>query len=128
MLVALSVPWLVFFVFPVEIHGRYMLFPAAVSAICIGDSIGMGMLSVVMTLIATVQILDDMLQGGDRDGMGDLLSSRYPGIFGPDCANTIYRYLQGTHPDLAWAVLLIVGILFYAAFARGGVPSLSEEA
>jgi len=120
MLVALTLPWLVFFVFPVEIHGRYMLFPAGVSAICIGDSIGMGLLSVVMTIIATVQVLDDMLQSGDREALGNLLSQSYPKIFGPDFASTLYQYLQGTHPDLAWAVFLITGIFLYLAFTRAG--------
>ena len=40
MLVALTLPWFVFFIFPVEIMGRYMLYPAAVSAICIGEGSG----------------------------------------------------------------------------------------
>src|SRR5579872_1595726 len=46
MLLALTLPWLVFFVFPVEIHGRYMLYPAAISAICCGESVGMGLISI----------------------------------------------------------------------------------
>ena len=78
----------------------------------------MGLLGVVMTIVATVQVLDDMLQSGDRDALGNLLSQRYPRIFGPDFANTLYQYLQGTHPDLAWAVLLITGIFLYLAFTR----------
>ena len=116
MLLALALPWLAFFIFPVEIMGRYMLYPATVSAICIGESVGMGLISLVLTAAATIQILDAMMQNGDSSGWGAFLADRYPRVVGPDFADSLYRFLEGTHPDLAWALFVVTGIFFYRSF------------
>ncbi len=141
MLVALTTPWLVFFIFPVEIHGRYALYPAAVSAICVGESIGMLLMSLFLMLAATVMILDALLQGGNIDRFGQLLSQRYPSVFGSDFARTLYRVVDRTHPDLAWGMFVATGVFLYLTFAGSGkkgrevhaasadrgMPALGEE-
>jgi hypothetical protein len=118
MLLALVTPWLVFFVFPAEVHGRYSLFFAGISAICIGESIGMFLLSLFFTALATIHILDDLLQAGDASGWSRLLWARYPNLFSYDCADRLYRFLEGTHPDLAWPLFVATGIFLYFSFAR----------
>jgi hypothetical protein len=118
MLLAIVLPWIVFFMFPVEIMGRYMLYPAVISAICIGDGVGMALISILMTGIATTQILDDMMQSGDVGGWGAMLADRYPRLIGPNFADSLFRVLEGTHPDLTWALLIITGIFFYLSFTR----------
>jgi hypothetical protein len=116
MLAALTLPWLIFFIFPVEIMGRYMLYPAAVSAICIGESVGMALVSLLLTAAATIQILDAMMQNGDSSSWGAFLSDRYPRLIGPDFTDSLYRFLEGTHPDLAWALFVVTGIFLYLSF------------
>jgi hypothetical protein len=118
MLLALVTPWLVFFVFPAEVHGRYSLFFAGISAICIGESIGMFLLNLFFTALATIHILDDLLQAGDASGWSRLLWARYPNLFSYDCADRLYRFLEGTHPDLAWALFLATGIFLYQSFKK----------
>ena len=49
-LVALVTPWLMFFLFPVQIQERYLLYGAAAAACCIGDSVGMALLGLLLTL------------------------------------------------------------------------------
>jgi hypothetical protein len=120
MLVALTTPWLAFFIFPVEIHGRYALYPAAVSAICVGESVGMLLMSLFLMAAATVMIMDALLQGGDVERFGALLAQRYPAVFSSDFAHTLYRVLERTHPDLAWAMFVATGVLTFLTFAGSG--------
>jgi hypothetical protein len=122
MLVALTTPWLVFFIFPVEIHGRYSLYPAAVSALCIGESVGMALMGLFLMLASTVMILDALLQGGNIDAFGALLSNRYPALFTPQCGHTLYKIVNSTHPDLAWAIFLTGGVFLYFTFVPTAPP------
>jgi len=124
MLLALTLPWLAFFMFPVEIMGRYALYPAAVSVICVGESVGMALISLLLTSAATVQILDAMMQNGDSAGWGAFLADHYPLVVGPNFSDSLYRVLEGTHPDLAWAMFIVTGIFFHVSFtgARPRAP------
>jgi hypothetical protein len=113
---ALTAAWMVFYLFPVEIHGRYMLFTACVSVICIGDSIGMGLISLYIIITSSIQILDDMMRNENMMGWGQVLAQKYPQWFTPMSANTLYQFVEGTHPDLAWAMFLVMGIFLYRTF------------
>ena len=121
MLVAFTTPWLVFFIFPVEIHGRYSLYPAAISALCIGESVGMALIGLFLMLASTVMILDALLQGGNINAFGALLSHRYPSLFAAQSGETLYHIVNSTHPDLAWALFLAGGIFLYLTFVPTGV-------
>ncbi|HEY1922592.1 MAG TPA: hypothetical protein VGG44_07475, partial [Tepidisphaeraceae bacterium] len=57
-LVALVTPWLMFFLFPVRLHERYLLFATATASICIGYGLGMTLLGFVLTIASTVMTLD----------------------------------------------------------------------
>ena len=113
MLVALVTPWLLFFCFPVQIHERYLLFGAAVAAIAVGQSIGMALLGIFLSFETVVMTLQCMLENGDRAGWGRLLAARFPRLCSESSADTIYRYVAATHPDIGWAVLLTTAIFFY---------------
>src|SRR6202034_328781 len=54
MLVALVTPWIMFFVFAVQMQERYLLYGAATAACCIGDSIGMALLGLLLTFISAI--------------------------------------------------------------------------
>jgi hypothetical protein len=127
MLVALVTPWLMFFCLPVQIHERYLLFAAGVSAICIGQSVGMALLGLFLTAVTWIMTIHVMLDWGNRDQFGSDLARQFPRIFSPDAGHTLYSFIQGTHPDIAWAVLVIAAIFMWLSLTptpgrRGGSP------
>lgn len=120
MLVALVTPWLVFFCFPVQIQERYLLFGAAASAICIGESAGMALLGFFITLVAAAMTLNVMMNA-NQDSLqrfGELLNFSIPWLFSPTTGETLYHYIDNTHPDLAWGVLLATGVFLYMSLTR----------
>jgi len=124
LLVALVAPWLMFFLLPTEIHGRYLLYAAAVSSICIGESVGMAVLGGVVTLIATIMIADAMLLAGNRPRLGHQLATWFPFLGTGDGVEDLFRAVDATHPGLAWAVILIGAIFLYLALSP--TPNLQK--
>ena len=114
-LVALVTPWLLFFLFPVRLHERYLLFAAATASICIGQGFGMTLLGLVLTLASTVMTLDQMWSDVPR--WSRELSERFPSLFSPEAGFTIQRYVQNTHPDIAWGILVAGMVFFYLTMA-----------
>jgi hypothetical protein len=117
MLVALTTPWVLFFVFPVQIHERYLLFAAGVSAICIGQSVGAALLGVFLSLVTSVMTLDVMMDHGDVGALGISLNKAFPWLFSESSGTTLQKYIHGTHPDIAWGVLVAAGVFFYLSLA-----------
>jgi hypothetical protein len=111
-LVALVTPWLMFFLFPVRLHERYLLFAAATASICIGHGLGMTLLGFVLTVASSVMTLDQMW-GNDLPRWGSDLAQQFPSIFSPDAGLTIQSYVQNTHPDIGWGVLVAAMVFFY---------------
>lgn len=113
MLVALVTPWLMFFLFPVQIQERYLLYASGTAACCIGNSVGTALLGLLITLLSAIMHLIRMLDwhSADLDGFGQNLSRAFPHLFSPDCGQTMLQYLQAMHPDMAWAVL-VIGLVF----------------
>ena len=123
-LLSLATPWLVFFLFPVRLHERYLLFAAATASICIGHGLGMTLLGMVLTVASTVMTLDQMW--GDVPRWGLELSSRFPYLFSPQAGFTIQHYVQNTHPDIAWGILVAATVFFYLTMAPSRRSSASE--
>ncbi|MGA2439993.1 MAG: hypothetical protein ABSH08_03475 [Tepidisphaeraceae bacterium] len=112
MLVALATPWIMFFLWPVQIHERYLLFASGAAVCCIGNSVGTCLLGILVTLFSTILHLDVMTRfSSGVDAFGRNLSDAFPALFSPECGQTIRNYLQGTHPDMAWGILA-VGLAF----------------
>jgi hypothetical protein len=120
MLVALTTPWLMFFLFPVQIHERYLLFAAGVSAICIGQSVGMALLGLFLTFVTAIMTLNVMLDHGDLAALGQNLAEHFPRIFSPSAGDTIYMYIQGAHPDIGWGVLVAAAIFLWISLTPSG--------
>jgi hypothetical protein len=117
-LVALITPWILFFTFPVQIHERYLLYAAGCSAICIGQSVGMMLLGVVLTGITLAMTLDVMMVNcGNLSAFGQNLAQSFPLLFSPQSGQTLLKYVDGSYPDIGWAVLVIAGVFFYLSFA-----------
>ena len=115
MLVALVTPWIMFFVFTVQMQERYLLYGAAAAACCIGDSIGMALLGFLLTIASATMTLNCLLtyHAADRAAFGENLSQAFPHIFSPQSGETILQYLEATHPDIGWGVLVIGMVFLY---------------
>jgi len=119
-LVAICTPWLLFFCFPAQIHERYLLFGAAVAAVCAGYSVGMALLGIFLSAVTWIMTMNVLLSDGLRRQAWDgFLHNMYPGLFASDntFAHKLQRFLTGTHPDIGWAVLLATGVFFYLTVA-----------
>jgi hypothetical protein len=111
MLVALVTPWIMFFLWPVQIHERYLLFAAGAAVCCIGNSVGTCLLGLCLTACSAIMHLDLLMTHGNVDQFGQNLSNALPWLFSPDCGQTIQNYLAATHPDMGWGVL-VIGLVF----------------
>lgn len=98
-LIALTAPWVVLFAVLPQMHERYLLWAAAVSAICVAVSFGWALMHVIITAISTSMILRLLLM---------MHPAQTPGLA---------KVLASLHPGVAWAVLLCAGIYLYAAVA-----------
>ncbi|HEX4053450.1 MAG TPA: hypothetical protein VHX86_04220 [Tepidisphaeraceae bacterium] len=113
MLVALVTPWLMFFLIPVQIQERYLLYASGAAACCIGNSVGTALLGLLITLLSANMHLIRMLDWdtADLDRLGQNLSQAFPHLFSPQSGQTMLQYCQAMHPDMAWAVL-VIGLVF----------------
>jgi hypothetical protein len=115
MLVALVTPWIMFFLFPVQIQERYLLYASGAAACCIGDSVGMALLGFSLTLFSaimhTIRLLD--WHTADLATFGQNLATAFPRIFSPASGQTILQYTQAMHPDMGWGILLLGMIFLY---------------
>ena len=115
-LVAVVAPWLVFFSLPTQIHDRYLLYAAAVAAVCVGQSVGMALLGVVLTAVTGVISVRVMLTSPPQTAaFGAHLQSYAPTWFGPASGFTLQFNLNRAYPDIAWAVLLALAVVMYVA-------------
>jgi hypothetical protein len=125
MLVALVTPWLMFFLFPVQIQERYLLYASGAAACCIGNSVGTALLGLMITSLSFIMHMIRMLDwhSADLDAFGQKLANAFPHIFSPQSGQTMLQYMQAMHPDMAWAVLVIGLVFLYLSFTRSPKPS-----
>jgi hypothetical protein len=118
MLVALTTPWIMFFLFPAQIQERYLLYASGAAVCCIGDSVGMALLGLMLTFCSTLMHFACMMMfdQADIDGFGRLLTKEFPSICTPTAGQTFKHYIDNTHPDMAWGVLVIGLIFLYQSF------------
>jgi hypothetical protein len=96
-LVAIAAPWVCFFVVLTQMHGRYLMWGAGMCALLAGESVGLALLGVLVSIISTLGTLQNQLDFAPR--------------FAPD----LLRDLQAVDPHLGWMTLLIAMILLYAS-------------
>jgi hypothetical protein len=98
-LAAMIAPWLAIFVLLPGMHERWLLWAAVISAIGLAASVGLTLLHVLISGLATMMILHRLL------------------LSHPDYMPGVLRVLQGTHPGLAWAMLLCLGMMLFISLA-----------
>jgi hypothetical protein len=120
MLVALVTPWIMFFLIPVQIQERYLLYASGAAACCIGDSVGAALLGILMSLLSAVMHLTCMMDRNEAElgRFGDNLSRAFPHLFSPTAGQTMLQYFHAMDPDMAWAVLVIGLVFMYLSLTR----------
>lgn len=122
-LVAVTAPWLMFFCWPTQIHDRYLIYAAAISAIWAGQSLGMAALGGLLTLATFKHHLHTMLTPDGRDvAFGPALHAWQPDWFTNTSGVTLHRLLTHTYPDLAWGILLAAMIVLYVSLTTTRRP------
>jgi hypothetical protein len=121
MLVALVTPWIMFFLWPVQMHERYLLFASGIAVCCIGNSVGTCLLGIFLSLCSAVMHLNVLLTNADSsatDAFGQNLANSLPTLFTPQSGQTIAQYVAATFPDMGWGILTVGLIFLYLSFAK----------
>lgn len=108
-LVAIIVPWLLFYAVPAQIHERYLLFGTAAAAIVIGCSVGLSLLNLGLVALAFLQLGQAMILANST-----LLTRYQHRLFNADLA----QFCDSLRPDISWGVLTATAVFFVAAFMK----------
>jgi hypothetical protein len=100
-LMAATLPWITMFTFMPQMHERYLVWGAACSAAWVALGVGPALLHLLISGQAFMMILRAMI-GRRRDELPALRNA-----------------LDGAIPDIAWALLVIVGVLLWWVTAHG---------
>jgi hypothetical protein len=103
-LFALAAPWLLFFAILPQMHERYLVWAAVMTAACASVSIAGFVLHVIITGIAFSQMLDPMLNVAGQQHLMPAAS----------------RFFHGLFPEIGWVVLLVAGIYLYLSLVPTG--------
>jgi hypothetical protein len=124
MLAALVTPWLLFFLIPVQIHERYLVFAAGAAVCAIGADVGAFFLWLALSLSSSVMLINVLFHGCPNgiDQFGQNLNNVEPHLFSPASGQTISQYVAATHPDMAWELVVIALIFLYISFTRTAQP------
>lgn len=108
-LVAVVVPWLLFYSIPAQIHERYLLFGSGIAAIVIGCSVGLSILNLFLVALTFLQTAHCMMFANNT-----LLYRYEHRLLNPDFS----AFCDTIRPDIGWAVLAATLVFMVAAFAR----------
>jgi hypothetical protein len=96
-LIALAAPWVLMFALVGQLHERYLMWGAAMTAAFVAVSFGMTLLHLLTTALALAPMMLSLLP---RD---------------PKFAPKWFFFIRGLHPDIGWMVLLLAAIYLYLA-------------
>jgi hypothetical protein len=107
LLVAIVAPWVCFYMLLPQMHGRYLMWAAGLSALLAGVSAGMAIFGVIISCVSWMNIVENQY------------------IFEPQYDPSGLRTLQALDPHVGWMVLLIMGIFLWVSVtpdrARSGL-------
>jgi hypothetical protein len=119
LLVALTLPWVLFYTILPEISPRYAVFVAGIGAICIGQSIGM---AVVMLFFSGIALEQTALCMTAHTAFARYSSDN------PLFNNQVLDILSRCNPGIAWAEVLAACAFLYATFTCSGSASSYNRA
>ena len=105
--IAICLPWLLFFTISTQIHERYLLFFSACAATFVCAGWNFALLAGAVTLVGLGTTLHQVfLANGIPRGNGNAAQWKfYP---------TLHAIVAGTHPGIAWLLLLAAAIFLYS--------------
>jgi hypothetical protein len=103
-LLAVALPWLVYFAVAPRMHERYLLWGALAACLAAAHGPGMTLLAVFFTLCSTTMSLFQILGGGPRKFLADV---------SPTLGRSLLGFARGTYPGIGWAILLVTAIWLY---------------
>jgi hypothetical protein len=98
---AMVAPWVCFPLLLTQMHGRYLVWGAAMSALLAALGVGPALLGLLVSLIALMGIVQNQY------------------LFVPDYDPETLRSIQALDPHIGWATLLVAAILVYLAVTPG---------
>jgi len=103
-LIAVSLPWLLFFLVLPQMQSRYLVFAAVMSSVLFAAGFGLGLLGVIVSIIGGLGVLEDAYRNqGGRPPITQSLPS--------------LQTLQAIDPHIGWMLLMVALILLYHAVA-----------
>lgn len=110
LLVALVLPWVLFFTLMPQMSPRYAVFAAGIGAICVGRSIGMSLLVLYFSALTVEQTGLCMMSANRGSADGNWFFNR-----------DMYELFQTiNHPGPSWATLIAAGVFVWVSLT--GVP------
>jgi len=103
-LAAIVAPWIVFFAVMAQMHQRYLLWGASLSAASAVLSPGYALLHLFLSAVSTSQEMHTMM----NNPLDPANHGQYTHYF-------VYQFVESWHPGIAWAVLLTAAIFVYTA-------------
>lgn len=97
LLVALATPWLTMFMLMPQMHGRYSVWAAGACALLAGESLGLALLGVLVSVVAALGIVENQL------------------LFRQDWWPDLILLLRRVDPHLGWVLLTAMGVQLYVA-------------
>jgi hypothetical protein len=119
LLIAVVTPWVWCYCFTPQVQERYLVFAAGVACVCAGVSTGMLLIGIGLSVVAALSVLHVMMVAVPPKAVAEFqarLGAEFPRLFektGPKLS----VLAAGTHPDIAWAVLLAAMIFLYFSLA-----------
>ena len=108
---AICLPWLLFYCLPAQIHERYLIFFSACAGALVVCGAGWALLGLIVTGVGLIITVHNMVR-----------ANFIPPVPPSDPRHTpftVANYLaQGTHPGIAWMLLLIAVIGLYTITVR----------
>jgi hypothetical protein len=110
MLIAFAAPWVLMFAFLAQMHERYLVWGALLTALAAGVSLGTTLLHIVVTFLAFLPIGYHLL------------------VFNRQFDHPLMPLFQGTWPDASWGTVLVALALLYLAITRSRISARSTPA
>jgi len=108
-LLAAAAPWLIYFtVFP-QMHERYLLWAALMTAVAAAFGPGMVAFHLLLTAFSWIMGINQMLR--------DMGAERFGRDISPTFGRSLYDFTQNTFPDSGWATMLICAVWMWAMFS-----------
>jgi hypothetical protein len=105
LLVAIVLPWVLFFTLLPQMSPRYALFAGAIGAICIGHGVGMSLLALYFSALTVEQTSFCMMMANYTRDEGNALFNR-----------KMFELFKTTNsPGPAWATLFAAGVFLYVS-------------